>query len=274
MSSKARLRDYDGTTPVAEWIRHFLLVAEANRTSWTNQSLKDEEKEGSYNQRCISEIQLHLTGSLVIWLDTLSDGDKKEHKALLELLKQHILGEEDEDWSSKANELKRDDFKSMQEYKVHKLQALNKAFPPGIKEMGKVRLDMFIKGLPKDVGDWVKTEDATKRDSIDKITLLAIGYEKALANQRAENAEIVNAKLQGSPNPQNSSAQSLCWKCKMTTHDSPADSRCVGHLDYLRDIHNIQAQNTHPQDLGEESEVAKTNRETFNIEIFKIHQIP
>jgi len=181
MSTKARLRDYDGTTPVGDWVRHFFLVADTNRYSWSNQSLKDDALENSFKARCIAEIQLHLTGSLQAWLDTIGENDKKDPKGLLELLKEHLVGTDAEDnWHSKVNELKRDDFKTMADYKAHKLQALNKVIPE-TEGNNKMRLEMFTKGLPTEIQKWVKTQTVENRNTIDKVAALATGFEKALA---------------------------------------------------------------------------------------------
>jgi len=178
--------NYDGSTPVGNWIRHFSLVAETNRYIWTNHSLKDEAIENSFKARCIAEIQLHLTGSLQAWLDTIGEDSKKDPKGLLELLKVHLLGTDaEDDWHSKANELKRDDFKMMADYKAHKLQALNKVIPEN-EGTNKMRLEMFTKGLPTEIQKWVKTQTIENRNTIDKVAALATGFEKALAKMRRQ----------------------------------------------------------------------------------------
>jgi len=188
--SKARLRDFDGSTPVDDWIRHFNLVADANKSSWSDSKLEGEDKENSFKTRCISEIQLHLSGSLQIWLDTIGDGEKKDPKALLELLKSHLLGPDfDDDWHHKANDFKREDFVSQQDYMVHKVQALNKVMPAD-KNTNKLQLEMFTKGLPLEIQSWIKTQDKDKRDTIDKVHMMAMGFEKALANQKLREENI------------------------------------------------------------------------------------
>jgi len=195
MSSKARLRDYDGLTPVHEWINHFKLVAKANEQSWTDHKLENEKKEGSYKERQVTEICLHLTGSLQVWLETMGPGDKKDPDALLELLKKHILGPDYlDEWHQKATDLKRNDFKSQQEYMIHKVQALNYAMPSS-ESTEKIRLELFLKGLPQDIQYWIRAQKADDRNSIEKINGMAMGFEKALESQKQkeENINVVKS---------------------------------------------------------------------------------
>jgi len=179
-----KVQPYDGTTDPEEWCDRFRTIKIVKGDDWG-------PDDNSENGRAGNEIKIAMSGKMAKWIKTVPNARWANYENVLTDIISYVRGPYYiREKREKALKLTSEDFESVVDYVNEKIQVLKEIYPND-NQVATI-IELLIDGMRPQIKEWIYLKDAGDRDTLDKVKVLAQGFERVFGSKDAH-AEKINA---------------------------------------------------------------------------------